>query len=280
MKPLCILPFDHRGSFARDLLGKAYPVSEADHDKLVMLREVIFEGFLKARAAYHGQAELMILTDDELGETVLARAVEAGIPFALTTESAEHSPFSFTHGERFGEYIERYNPAYAKALFYYQLDDDAENAQGIEELKKLSAYCREHGVGFMLEVLLISKNEIADPVTVMKEMIHRMHREEVQPTLWKLEGLSSTEEWKSVATIAQAPIIILGRGQSRPAVEAWLTTAAKSGVVQGFAVGRTVFIEPLKGLIAGTLTEDEAAQQIANNYTDFIHLWEDVSLIS
>ena len=41
----------------------------------------------------------------------------------------------------------------------------------------------------------------------------------------------------------------------------------------GFAVGRTVFWDPLKALHEKKQTRDDAIQQIAQNYKSFCDLW-------
>jgi myo-inositol catabolism protein IolC len=43
----------------------------------------------------------------------------------------------------------------------------------------------------------------------------------------------------------------------------------------GFAVGRTVFYEPLKKHVAGSITKDIAARQIAAQFRRFAQVWRD-----
>ena len=42
----------------------------------------------------------------------------------------------------------------------------------------------------------------------------------------------------------------------------------------GFAIGRSIWWDPLKGFLDGTLERDEAARQIADNYLRFVAVYE------
>ncbi len=68
--------------------------------------------------------------------------------------------------------------------------------------------------------------------------------------------------------------IILGRGENDEKVREWLTTAAAVPGFIGFAVGRTVFWDPLVGWLAKKNSREEAVAEIARRYSEFVHLFE------
>jgi 5-dehydro-2-deoxygluconokinase len=68
-------------------------------------------------------------------------------------------------------------------------------------------------------------------------------------------------------------VIVLGRGENAEKVKQWLTTAARVPGLIGFAVGRTIFWEPLKAFKGGQISREEASAQIAQNYKGFCDLW-------
>jgi myo-inositol catabolism protein IolC len=43
---------------------------------------------------------------------------------------------------------------------------------------------------------------------------------------------------------------------------------------QGFAIGRSIWWNPLKAYVDGELPRDEASTQIANNYQRFVAVYE------
>jgi len=68
-------------------------------------------------------------------------------------------------------------------------------------------------------------------------------------------------------------IIILGRGENEERVRAWLTKGAQTRGVIGFAVGRTVFWQPLVDYKEGSISRDEAVARIAMAYQGFCKLF-------
>ncbi len=100
----------------------------------------------------------------------------------------------------------------------------------------------------------------------------------VEPSIWKLEGVDKPESAKAVVKQAQssgrkAGVITLGRGESKEKVQEWLKVGAKIHGIIGFAVGRTIFWQPLADHKAGKITRKEAVEQIAQNYSEFTELW-------
>jgi 5-dehydro-2-deoxygluconokinase len=68
--------------------------------------------------------------------------------------------------------------------------------------------------------------------------------------------------------------IILGRGEDDRKVREWLTTAAGVPGFIGFAVGRTVFWEPLVGWRERKTTREGAVAEIARRYREFADIFE------
>jgi 5-dehydro-2-deoxygluconokinase len=56
-------------------------------------------------------------------------------------------------------------------------------------------------------------------------------------------------------------------------VQKWLKVGAKIPGIIGFAVGRTIFWQPLVEHKTGKISRNEAIERIAQNYTEFSNLW-------
>jgi myo-inositol catabolism protein IolC len=56
-------------------------------------------------------------------------------------------------------------------------------------------------------------------------------------------------------------------------VQEWLKVGAKIPGIIGFAVGRTIFWQPLADHKAGKINRKEAVEKIAQNYIEFADLW-------
>ncbi len=274
MIPLFILPFDHRGSFALDLLDVTFPVHGKNKKILEECKMMIYEAVLEAKSTYRGSGALGVLVDEELGSAVIRRAKKDGIPLSLTTEASGHDVFRFVHGAAFGVVLNKIHPTWAKALAYYTVGDEKKNKATRKKLRQLSDFCEKEGIDFMLEVLVGEEKGKGKEESV-SAMIREMQNDGIAPSIWKLEGLEKARDWDVVAKTANAPLIVLGRGESQKQVDAWVKSAAQSGRVMGFAIGRTVFLKPLQQYIAGTLTKKSTITTIAKNYVHAIKVWED-----
>jgi len=73
---------------------------------------------------------------------------------------------------------------------------------------------------------------------------------------------------------ASVGCIILGRGENDAKVREWLATAAGIPGFIGFAVGRTVFWDPLADWRAGKTTREAAVGEIARRYREFVGVFE------
>jgi len=67
--------------------------------------------------------------------------------------------------------------------------------------------------------------------------------------------------------------IVLGRGADEAQVEEWLRVGAGANGFCGFAVGRTIWFEPLKALLAGEISPAVAEERIATRYLREIEVY-------
>jgi myo-inositol catabolism protein IolC len=68
--------------------------------------------------------------------------------------------------------------------------------------------------------------------------------------------------------------IVLGRGEDDRKVREWLGIAATVPGYIGFAIGRTVFWDPLTALRSKQATRDQTVAEIARRYREFVDLFD------
>lgn len=270
MKPLFILPFDHRSGLTHELFQVPYPPKPAIAKKIVEIKKIIFDGFMSVYKTASKYGDCGILVDEEFGAALLTRAKNMGVIHAVSTETSGGSTFDFIYKKGFGRALVQRDPTYAKALVNYNVGDAEHNAEKMKKLRQLSEFCDEEGIPLMLEPLVHGKGSFLSGAT---KMMKDMHEHGVYPSLWKLEMQETQKDWKKLAKIAKAPMILLGHGESMKVVDSWVITAAKSGVVDGFAIGRTIFFAPIKAFHEKKLTRTETVEKIAKNYLHFVKLW-------
>ncbi|HEY2320901.1 MAG TPA: DUF2090 domain-containing protein, partial [Solirubrobacteraceae bacterium] len=66
----------------------------------------------------------------------------------------------------------------------------------------------------------------------------------------------------------------LGRGASTEKVEEWLRVASAVEGFIGFAIGRSIWWDALKGFLDKSLDREAAATQVADNYLHFVNVYD------
>ena len=101
----------------------------------------------------------------------------------------------------------------------------------------------------------------------------------VESDVWKLEGIETPSDSRKIVDQARiggrthVGVIVLGRGENGEKVHHWLSVAAQVSGWVGFAVGRTIFWEPLKKFREGKHSRQAAIDVVAQNYKAFCDLW-------
>jgi myo-inositol catabolism protein IolC len=67
--------------------------------------------------------------------------------------------------------------------------------------------------------------------------------------------------------------VVLGRGANDEKVDHWLRQGAPVEGYAGFAIGRTIWWDALKGYLDGDLERAAAASQIAEKYLRFVQVY-------
>lgn len=115
---------------------------------------------------------------------------------------------------------------------------------------------------------------------MMVGAIEELQAAGVDPDVWKIEGLERREDCERIVAAARAGgrdrvgCIILGRGEDDATVREWFATAAGVAGFIGFAVGRTVFWDPVADWRAKKVTREAAVAEIARRYHEFVEVYE------
>lgn len=294
-RPLYILPFDHRGSFETGMFGWHGDLNPEQTAQIAAAKQVIYDGFKAALAAGVDRAKAGILVDEQFGAAILRDAAANGIQFACPAEKSGQEEFDFQYGEDFAAHIEEFHPTFCKVLVRYNPEGDKElNRRQSERLRRLSDCLQAAQRSlFMFELLVPAEQAQLDKVNgdkkaydveirprLMIETIHELQDAQIEPDIWKIEGLDRREDCEKIVAAArrngrdQVGCIILGRGENEQKVREWLTIAAGVPGFIGFAVGRTDFWEPLAAWRAGKEPREAAVSAIASHYKGFVHIFE------
>lgn len=292
-RELLILAFDHRASFTEKMFGiKNRQPTPEEKKQIADYKRIIFEGFKTALKKGIKREIAGLLVDEEFGANILRDAKKSGLTFAMPVEKSGQEEFDFEYGANYPKHIKEFDPTLVKVLVRYNPEGDTMvNKRQLQKLRNLSDYLQSIKKPFLFELLVpptpkqLSESggskETYDREMRPKLMVETMKQIQdagVEPNIWKLEGVEKPEDAKAVVRQAQrdgrkAAVITLGRGESKEQVQKWLKVGAKIRGIIGFAVGRTIFAEPLMEHKTGRINRDEAIKKIAQNYTEFSDLW-------
>jgi myo-inositol catabolism protein IolC len=295
-KPLYVLPFDHRATFYTKMFGWKGTPSPEQTAQVAAAKQVIYDGFQAAVAAGVPKEKAGILVDEQFGSAILRDAAKNGYSTACPAEKSGLDEFDFEYGEDFAKHIEAFQPTFCKVLVRY----NPEGNQGLNErqaarLKLLSDYL--HGKSrslYMFELLVPPEKEQLDRLKgdkkaydlevrpgLMVEAMQQLQEAGVEPDVWKIEGIDRREDCEKVVATARRDgrdtvgCIVLGRGEDDKKVGEWLATAAPVSGFIGFAVGRTVFWDPLVDWRDKKILREAAVNEISRRYRGFATIFEE-----
>jgi len=294
---LYFLAFDHRGSFQKKMFGIEGDPTDEETRKIADTKHLIYEGMVKAveRGAEPGAAG--VLVDEQFGGDIPAEAKQSGLVLAMPVEKSGQEEFDFEYGEQFGEHIERFDPDFSKVLVRYNPDGDAEmNARQTVRLKRLADWLHEHDRKFLFELLVPATDAQLESVggdsdrydaelrpDLMIRTIAAFQDDGVEADIWKIEGVDDRSDCERIVAQARSGgrdgvvCVVLGRGASIDKVDEWLRAGAPVDGYVGFAIGRSIWWDALKGFLDGSLERAQAAEQIAGHYLRFIHVYEEAT---
>jgi myo-inositol catabolism protein IolC len=292
---LYILAFDHRGSFQKKFFGIE---GEPDSEQTAIIadaKHLIYEGLLQAVSAGADASATGVLVDEQFGSTVPAEAREKGLKLAMPAERSGQNMFDFQYGDDFGAHIESFGPDFTKVLVRYNPDgNEAENAEQLTKLKRLSDWLHAHERKFLFELLVPAEDAQLQSVggdsdrydaelrpELMRRAIAEIQDAGIEVDIWKIEGVEERSDCEMLVAQARAgegregvTCVVLGRGADDAKVDHWLTQAAPVDGFIGFAIGRSIWWDPLKAYVDGKIERSAGARKIAENYLRFVAVYE------
>jgi myo-inositol catabolism protein IolC len=234
-----------------------------------------------------------ILVDEQFGGDVPREASKEGFLLAMPVEKSGQDEFDFEYGDDFGRHIEEFDPNFSKVLVRYNPEGDAAmNSRQAERLKRLSDWLHDNDRKFLFELLVPAEDAQLESVggdddrfdrelrpKLMLDAINELQGAGIEPDIWKIEGLDRREDCEATAALVRSggrdevACVVLGRGADDNAVDHWLRQGAGVPGYVGFAIGRTIWWDPLKGYLDKSLSRDDATATISSNYRRFIDVY-------
>ena len=293
-RPLYILAFDHRGSFVKKFFGIAGAPSAEESARIADAKSVIFDGARRALAGGVDPTAAGILVDEQFGAAIARAARAEGITLSMPVERSGQDEFDFDYGEAFGEHIETFDPTFSKVLVRWNPEGDVGmNRRQGERLRRLGEWLHANDRKYLFELLVPAESAQLASVggdggrydrelrpRLMRDAMAEIQAAGIEPDIWKIEGVDAREDCEMLAAQARSggrdgvACVVLGRGADDAAVDHWLRTGKGVPGYLGFAIGRSIWWDPLKAYVDGSMDRATAADAIGANYRRFIDVYE------
>jgi myo-inositol catabolism protein IolC len=274
--PWFIFAFDHRNSFRAVL--KAV-VGDSSHERVVAAKEVLFDGFRLAAREGLPTPGPAVLIDEEYASQFARPARDLGVRVIGAVERSGQEELQLEYGSAYLEHVDAINPDGVKVLLRWDPDGDAAlNGRQGELLAEVSASIMTLGIPLIVEFLTPPDPSSTKRTDTMVRAIEQILAAGAEPAMWKVEGLDTTEGCQAVAEAISvggrpATAIVLGRGVTLGTAVGWLEAAAPVARFNGFAIGKTVWQEPLVAVLRGKRSRTEGVADIARRYKRLVDTW-------
>ncbi len=274
--PFYIFAMDHRASLAKDVYSIAGEPTADQVARIAEGKRLVFEGAASVRGRLPAGNVPGVLVDERYGAGVARAAKEQGFLLLMPIERSG----------RWLEHVEAFDPDYVKILVRDNPGFDAGDRRRQQE--HLASVTRElHGRGrrFIIELLVpatpgqraagADEYDRAIRPGLTQELIREFQHAGVEPDIWKLEGYETGDAAAAVAATAQeggraaVRCIVLGRDSTQDRLDHWLETAAPVDGFAGFAIGRSIWQQPLLDHLAGTIDASALRARIGASYLDY-----------
>jgi myo-inositol catabolism protein IolC len=287
---LLILAADHRDSLERDLYGLTAPPTPAQAARISADKLLVYQALLDAVRQLPAAVQPGMLIDEQYGASVaeLASRSAGAVSLCMPLEASGEQWFSFAYGDDWQRHAGFFAAEHAKVLVRDNpgLDPGLRERQA-QRLAQVSAWAAAANKSLILGLLVPATHADEDatggradryddelrPGHTLKVMEY-LQDHGVEPAIWKVEGLDRHDDAVAVAAMAvragrQARCVVLGRHAPHDKLEHWLQVAAPIPGWMGFAIGRSIWQDPLHARLHHFCTTGEARRRIANTYLNY-----------
>jgi myo-inositol catabolism protein IolC len=294
-RPLLILAADHRSSLERDLYGLTAPATPPQAARISADKMLIYQALLDAVPQLPASAQPGILIDEQYGASIAELATNAAgaISLAMPVEASGGQWFQYAYDD-WRAHAALFATDHTKVLIRDNPGlEPGQRAAQAERLAKVSDWAAANDRALIVELLVPpSPADLAAAggtaasydATLRPEhtvqVIEHLQDHGVVPALWGVEGLNHHDDAVAIAAVAKrggraAGCIVLGRDASQDQLDHWLQVAAPIPGFTGFAVGRSIWWDPLHAHLHHRSTAAWTRLRIATAYLDFVRYFLD-----
>jgi 5-dehydro-2-deoxygluconokinase len=228
-----------------------------------------------------GRPGFGMFIDGRYGREALFRAADHKLWVARPVELTGSRPLDFESGGSLGTHLIEWPMSQViKCLCFYH-PDDPEDLRLRQERELLRVYdaCRTQGRDVLIEIIAGKHGPLLDDT--IPRVIQRIYDIGIKPDWWKLEPQKSATAWEAISeSVARNDsycrgVMVLGLEAPFADLVESFQACAGVPVVKGFAVGRTIHVDPARAWLAGKISDAEAVDQMAERFARLVAAWTD-----
>jgi 5-dehydro-2-deoxygluconokinase len=273
---LHIFAFDHRSQ-----LFELAREAGADESRIPALKQLLVKAVTRTEKHLGLTQRVGMLCDGRYGQDALNDATGRGWWLGRPVELPGSLPLEFEAGRALGSELIQW-PLEQVVKCLVPFDPDGTPDQRLEQetqLHALYAATRASGHELLLEVIPPANPSVqASQGERVLRSLKRIYNLGIRPEWWKLAPLPA-QDWTALdALIAERDpycrgVLLLGLNAPFAELAAGFAAAAHSHSCRGFAVGRSIFVEPARAWLRGDIDDAALVERASNNFAELAALW-------
>jgi myo-inositol catabolism protein IolC len=286
---------DHRSSLERDLYGLTAPPAPEQAARISADKMLIYQALLDAVPQLPASAQPAILIDEQYGASVAELATRAvgTISLAMPVEASGGQWFHYAYDD-WQAHAGLFAADHAKVLIRDNPGlEPGQRAAQAERLAEVSDWAAANDRALIVELLVpasaadlaaaggaVASHDATSRTEHTVQVIEYLQDHGVTPALWGVESLNHHDDAVAIAAAAKrggraADCIILGRHAGQDQLDHWLQVAAPIPGLTGFAIGRSIWHDPLHARLLTAALPRGTRLRIATTYLDFVRYYLD-----
>ncbi|MCY1222509.1 hypothetical protein D9M72_346040 [compost metagenome] len=227
-----------------------------------------------------GRSGFGMLIDDKYGRDALyAAGAHRDFWIGKPIELPGSRPLQFEFSQDLGSRLIDWPVDHCiKVLSFYHPDDPADlKAQQVAKLRSAFEAARKVGREILIEIIAGKHGKLDDQT--IPRALNELYDAGLKPDWWKLEPQASRGAWAAIDAVIEARdplcrgVVLLGLEAPYEQLKDGFAAARTSKTVKGFAVGRTIFADAGKAWLGGTMTDEQAIDDMAGKFGALVDLW-------
>ncbi len=270
---LTVLAIDHRSQF-EELCAR----TGGDPARIPAFKSLALQAMHRVAG---GDPGFGILLDGRYGMRALEAAAEYPYWIGRPIELPGSCPLEFESSPDVATELATWPANHVvKCLALYHPDDSAELRERQErQLLRLQDAARKTRHELLVEIIATRNGAVA--ADTVARAIRHLYALGLRPDWWKLEPDEDEGAWTNIerAIVDNDPlcrgVVLLGLSAPEDELISSFAFAARTPIVKGFAVGRTIFADAAARWLAGEIDDETAIRDLARRFSVLVQAWRD-----